>query len=139
LTSSGVDSKAGRGPTSVWWRQTTAEHTAQVWELYRRLDAPDFGRPTNREQLHRATHLVPVLRDTDMQPTFNPDIAGSPLHHDVVLLERWSIALNKYTRGDVVTLWYARRLPRQAAVSSGHRQLQASDTDASGRHRTPTC
>lgn len=39
------------------------------------------------------------------QPTFNPDIAGSPLHHDVVLLERWSIGLHTYTRGDVVTLW----------------------------------
>ena len=45
------------------------------------------------------------VRIADEQPTFNPDISGSPLHHDVVLLERWSVALNKYQRGDVVTLW----------------------------------
>jgi inner membrane protease subunit 2 len=41
-----------------------------------------------------------------MQPTFNPTHASAPLHHDVVLLDRWSVALNTYSRGDVVTLWY---------------------------------
>jgi len=40
-----------------------------------------------------------------MQPTFNPGHASAPLHHDVVLLDRWSVALNLYKRGDVVTLW----------------------------------
>lgn len=40
-----------------------------------------------------------------MQPTFNPGHASAPLHHDVVLLDRWSVALNLYRRGDVVTLW----------------------------------
>jgi hypothetical protein len=39
------------------------------------------------------------------QPTFNPTHATAPLHHDVVLLDRWSVALNIYKRGDVVTLW----------------------------------
>lgn len=41
-----------------------------------------------------------------MQPTFNPLHAATPLHHDVVLLDRWSVAANLYARGDVVTLWY---------------------------------
>jgi inner membrane protease subunit 2 len=40
-----------------------------------------------------------------MQPTFNPSHASQPLHHDVVLLDRWSVALNLFKRGDVVTLW----------------------------------
>lgn len=40
-----------------------------------------------------------------MQPTFNPDLYKHPLHHDVVLLDKWSIALGRYRRGDVVTLW----------------------------------
>lgn len=39
-----------------------------------------------------------------MQPTFNPQHHFNPLHHDVVLLDRWSVALNIYRRGDVVTL-----------------------------------
>lgn len=40
-----------------------------------------------------------------MQPTFNPDLYKNPLHHDVVLLDKWSVALGRFRRGDVVTLW----------------------------------
>lgn len=42
-----------------------------------------------------------------MQPTFNPShsLSSNPLHHDVVLLDRWSVNLHQYQRGDVVTLW----------------------------------
>lgn len=48
---------------------------------------------------------TPILHKADKQPTFNPDLAASPLHHDVVLLQRWSISLHQYKRGDVVTLY----------------------------------
>jgi len=37
-----------------------------------------------------------------MQPTFNPNIQRDPLHHDVVLMEKWR---GRYRRGDIVTLW----------------------------------
>jgi inner membrane protease subunit 2 len=46
-----------------------------------------------------------------MMPTFNPDYYSSPLHSDVVLLERWQVKGSlpflgqRYRRGDVVTLW----------------------------------
>ncbi|KAK4686671.1 hypothetical protein P7C73_g3448, partial [Tremellales sp. Uapishka_1] len=53
----------------------------------------------------RHVYSLASVTGASMQPTFNPDLAASPLHHDVVLLERWSVALNKYKRGDVVTLW----------------------------------
>lgn len=39
------------------------------------------------------------------QPTFNPDLVAAPLHHDVVLLQRWSVSLHNFKRGDVVTLY----------------------------------
>lgn len=39
-----------------------------------------------------------------MSPTFN-DNGGKTLHNDVVLLERWSVALGHIKRGDVVTFW----------------------------------
>lgn len=41
------------------------------------------------------------------QPTFNPTIQAEPLHNDVVVLERWSVSLGRFRRGDVVTLWSA--------------------------------
>ena len=53
-----------------------------------------FPPPPNPQRLHAA-----------VQPTFNPDLTLNPLHHDVVLLERWSIELSRFQRGDVVTLW----------------------------------
>ncbi|KIR59870.1 mitochondrial inner membrane protease subunit 2 [Cryptococcus bacillisporus CA1873] len=53
----------------------------------------------------RHVYSLATVTGGSMQPTFNPDLATNPLHNDVVLLERWSPAMNKYKRGDVVTLW----------------------------------
>ncbi|KAG7562003.1 hypothetical protein FFLO_02558 [Filobasidium floriforme] len=53
----------------------------------------------------RHVYSVASVSGASMQPTFNPGHASAPLHHDVVLLDRWSVALNLYKRGDVVTLW----------------------------------
>lgn len=53
----------------------------------------------------RHVYSVATISGASMQPTFNPSFASSPLHHDVVLLDRWSIGLNIFRRGDVVTLW----------------------------------
>ncbi|KAL7424149.1 hypothetical protein Q5752_001734 [Cryptotrichosporon argae] len=53
----------------------------------------------------RHVYSVANISGTSMQPTFNPHSATAPLHKDVVLLERWSVALNHFHRGDVVTLW----------------------------------
>ena len=47
----------------------------------------------------------PYTREANQKPTFNPDLAASPFHHDVVLLQRWSISLHQFKRGDVVTLY----------------------------------
>ncbi len=51
-----------------------------------------------------------TISGNSMQPTFNPSHApgmrgSDALHHDVVLLDRWSVQMNIYRRGDVVTLW----------------------------------
>jgi hypothetical protein len=72
---------------------------------------------TSRCILH-STHLLfrldnwffnasksPHLTKLTKKPTFNPDLAHSPFHHDVVLLQRWSISLHQFKRGDVVTLY----------------------------------
>ncbi|GHJ87968.1 hypothetical protein NliqN6_4370 [Naganishia liquefaciens] len=53
----------------------------------------------------RHVYSVATISGASMQPTFNPSFASSPLHHDVVLLDRWSVGLNIFRRGDVVTLW----------------------------------
>lgn len=53
----------------------------------------------------RHVYSVATISGASMQPTFNPTFAASPLHHDVVLLDRWSVGLNIFRRGDVVTLW----------------------------------
>ncbi|CAD6583492.1 MAG: hypothetical protein TREMPRED_003579 [Tremellales sp. Tagirdzhanova-0007] len=53
----------------------------------------------------RHIYSVASVTGASMQPTFNPDLTLNPLHHDVVLLERWSIELSRFQRGDVVTLW----------------------------------
>lgn len=53
----------------------------------------------------RHIYSVATISGASMQPTFNPAFASSPLHHDVVLLDRWTVGLNIFRRGDVVTLW----------------------------------
>ncbi|RXK40672.1 mitochondrial inner membrane protease subunit 2 [Tremella mesenterica] len=53
----------------------------------------------------RNVYSLAHITGVSMQPTFNPNLSTSPLHHDVVLLERWSIRMHQYCRGDVVTLW----------------------------------
>ncbi|KAK6903101.1 mitochondrial inner membrane protease subunit 2 [Kwoniella mangroviensis CBS 10435] len=53
----------------------------------------------------RHVYSLASVTGGSMQPTFNPNLSSSPLHHDVVLLERWSVAINRFRRGDVVTLW----------------------------------
>lgn len=53
----------------------------------------------------RHGYSMATVTGASMQPTFNPNHTTAPLHHDVVLLDRWSIALNIYERGEVVTLW----------------------------------
>lgn len=40
-----------------------------------------------------------------MQPLLNTDMRSNPSHSDVVLLERWAVALGLIKRGDVVTFW----------------------------------
>ncbi|OCF44134.1 mitochondrial inner membrane protease subunit 2 [Kwoniella heveanensis CBS 569] len=53
----------------------------------------------------RHVYSLASVTGGSMQPTFNPNLSSKPLHHDVVLLERWSVALNRFRKGDVVTLW----------------------------------
>ncbi|WVQ78538.1 hypothetical protein IAT38_000624 [Cryptococcus sp. DSM 104549] len=53
----------------------------------------------------RHVYSLATVTGGSMQPTFNPNLATDPLHQDVVLLERWSIAMKWFNRGDVVTLW----------------------------------
>jgi inner membrane protease subunit 2 len=53
----------------------------------------------------RHVYSVATISGASMQPTFNPAFASSPLHQDVVLLDRWTVGLNIFRRGDVVTLW----------------------------------
>ncbi|WVN86695.1 uncharacterized protein L203_101867 [Cryptococcus depauperatus CBS 7841] len=53
----------------------------------------------------RHVYSLATVTGGSMQPTFNPDLQTNPLQHDVVLLERWSVALNRFQKGDVVTLW----------------------------------
>ncbi|KAG9299953.1 hypothetical protein G9A89_009681 [Geosiphon pyriformis] len=48
-------------------------------------------------------YSVASVNGRSMQPTFNPDT--NKLRHDVVLLNRWTVAWRKYEVGDVVTLW----------------------------------
>lgn len=70
------------------------------------------------------------------------------MHHDVVLLERWSVALNRYHRGDVVTLWWVHHITnhhqspvtRQRFSQSSGNQTIPSHPPHSHRltHRSPT-
>ncbi|ODN98389.1 mitochondrial inner membrane protease subunit 2 [Cryptococcus wingfieldii CBS 7118] len=53
----------------------------------------------------RHVYSLATVSGGSMQPTFNPELSSKPLDKDVVLLERWSVAMHRYQRGDVVTLW----------------------------------
>jgi inner membrane protease subunit 2 len=54
----------------------------------------------------RYGYWVINITGSSMVPTFNPDIKTSPLHNDVVLLERWSPIINNIQREDVVAFWH---------------------------------
>ncbi|KAJ9095991.1 hypothetical protein QFC21_005354 [Naganishia friedmannii] len=62
----------------------------------------------------RHIYSVATISGASMQPTFNPGFAASPLHHDVVLLDRWTVGLNVFKRGEVVTLCENQCLAPQA-------------------------
>ncbi|ORX33734.1 putative peptidase [Kockovaella imperatae] len=50
-------------------------------------------------------YSIATITGGSMEPTFNPGHTRGSSDKDTVLLEKWSVVLRRFRRGQVVTLW----------------------------------